>query len=456
MSPDAGGAAAALPVPRDDASPPRPAFPPAREDFAAFRALEPGTSDLVVLRPGARGLVLERREGVELVPWEDVRGLLLSRTEAGRATVATVRVERSSGPSIDLADALAPGADGLPLTLGPGCGPLLRMERCRLLAALIASGAGLAPQTTRAFGRGPRAVPVPDLALRPSALPRWIPRPLLVLVMMAGSVLALSLVVRLDVAIAVAITAGVGLHEMGHMVAMALLRLRVRGVLIVPLLGGATVLEHAFSTRWDEARVVLAGPATGLPLAAAFALLLHLDPFGPAIASGLSAALAWSLFVNLFNLLPLQPLDGGRVMSCLVAALPPVPGALLTVAPILLAAGGVLMILDDPIWIPAAVFLAVSFALTRTSLRRDAVNAWMRRLPQPLAAVRASLRDVTFGLSGRAREDIDGGVPPTPLDASQTLRVLLVWFAEAIALAFAGILCIRAFPGILGAFEMAR
>src|SRR5688572_6375983 len=110
-----------------------------RDDYGAFRAHEPGTNDLVVLRPRAVGLSLERREARELVPWTAVTGLALSFTDAGRARVRTVRVQFEAGPSLDYADALAAGSDDLPLTLGPGGNRLLRVERCRLLTAVIAS-----------------------------------------------------------------------------------------------------------------------------------------------------------------------------------------------------------------------------------------------------------------------------------------------------------------------------
>ncbi|MBE1237596.1 site-2 protease family protein [Phaeovibrio sulfidiphilus] len=71
--------------------------------------------------------------------------------------------------------------------------------------------------------------------------------------------------------------------------------------------------------RQDMALVALAGPCTNLILAILSALLIHIAVLLPdAVASPLVSMLSFSIVINcvvaLLNLLPLPPLDGGRIV----------------------------------------------------------------------------------------------------------------------------------------------
>lgn len=418
-----------------------------RDDLGAFPATDPVSGDLVVLRPTADGLLIERRDGREIVAWGDVAGLTLIRAEAGRTTVPAARVRFATGPSLDFADALAPGADDLPASLAPGAGPLLRVERCRMLTAVVASAAGLAPASAREFHRGERGVAVPELVTRPRVLPRWSSP-----VLLALSVAAIVLAFGTRWSTAISVTAVLVVHELGHAAVMRMVGMKLRGFLFLPLLGAATVPEHSFATRWNEARVTLAGPATGLPTAGAIVLLL-VAPTAEWIGRGaLGLALLWALGVNLLNLVPVLPLDGGRVLTCLTAGLVRPLRLAATFAPIVLLAALAALFLEGAVLIGALVFLGLSVSLTRLNLRRQSFLAWMERLPQPLDAVRAALRDVTHGFSGKAREDADGGVAPTLLTPRQIGVVLVLYVAEAVALCVAAGVFLETCPWALDPF----
>lgn len=100
-------------------------------------------------------------------------------------------------------------------------------------------------------------------------------------------------------------------HEMGHVAALAQLGVPTAAPMFVPGLG-AFVGHAPLATDRQQAIVSLAGPSWGLG-----ATLVSLGLFH---ATGLAvfAALAqWSARINLFNLIPLPPLDGSGAFHSL-------------------------------------------------------------------------------------------------------------------------------------------
>ncbi|GAC1468164.1 MAG: hypothetical protein PVSMB7_15750 [Chloroflexota bacterium] len=99
-------------------------------------------------------------------------------------------------------------------------------------------------------------------------------------------------------------------HESGHIWAMKRCGMRTKGIYFIPFLGGAAVADEAFPTRRAEAFVAIMGPIWGFALAALVA--------GVYLVTGVpfwAAAAGWMAFINLFNLFPVNPLDGGRIVK---------------------------------------------------------------------------------------------------------------------------------------------
>jgi Zn-dependent protease len=104
-------------------------------------------------------------------------------------------------------------------------------------------------------------------------------------------------------------------HEYGHVFAMKRSGLKVRGIYFIPFLGAAAVTDDSWRTRAQQAYIALNGPFWGFLLTLVpLALVLFVEGKTLALVSGVAA---WWAFINLFNLLPINPLDGGRLLSSL-------------------------------------------------------------------------------------------------------------------------------------------
>lgn len=100
------------------------------------------------------------------------------------------------------------------------------------------------------------------------------------------------------------------IHEYGHVWAMRTIGIPTKGIYLIPFVGGAAVPERAFASRLEEHFVAIAGPAFGLAQATVIYGLFAF--FGNPL---LGAVAAWIAVLNLFNMIPITPLDGGRIVK---------------------------------------------------------------------------------------------------------------------------------------------
>jgi Zn-dependent protease len=102
------------------------------------------------------------------------------------------------------------------------------------------------------------------------------------------------------------------LHELGHVFQLRREGVKASAPMFIPFLGAVISAKSMGDDAAAEARVGLAGPILGS--------LATLVPLGIWIATGSQfwQALAFiGFFLNLFNLVPILPLDGGRAMAAL-------------------------------------------------------------------------------------------------------------------------------------------
>lgn len=112
------------------------------------------------------------------------------------------------------------------------------------------------------------------------------------------------------------ITAIVVLHEMGHFLAMKYYRYRDLGIFFIPLLGAYVSGTKREVSQKQSAVILLAGPLPGMLLGIGLLLLEEYTqqsyyPFNIA----LSQIAVFLILLNLINLLPVYPLDGGQLLN---------------------------------------------------------------------------------------------------------------------------------------------
>ncbi len=128
--------------------------------------------------------------------------------------------------------------------------------------------------------------------------------------LLAASVAVYSVMFTLEFALALI---GVLIfHEYGHLRAMKKCGLPTKGMYLIPFVGGLAVGDMPKS-RWQDVYISMMGPVFGLIMTLVFYVVyLVTDSHFAGLVASTSALL------NLFNLIPVYPLDGGRVIKSLV------------------------------------------------------------------------------------------------------------------------------------------
>lgn len=180
------------------------------------------------------------------------------------------------------------------------------------------------------------------------------------------------------------------IHELGHLTGMIMFGYRDRQILFVPLLGAVTTGTKDDATPMQKLIVYLLGPVPGIVLGY-IALYLNITTHQKI---WMDIALLM-LVINYLNLLPVLPLDGGRVIETLIFSRFPRAQMLL----MLLSIGALALVgfsLGDKILLGLAFIYVVSLP---AQWKFGSVAKIVKRLITPDADRRERLRAIFLALN---------------------------------------------------------
>jgi Zn-dependent protease len=150
------------------------------------------------------------------------------------------------------------------------------------------------------------------------------------------------------------------IHESGHVVVARVIGLPVTLPIMIPFLGAFVSMRQQPRTVAQESVMAIGGPILG-SIAAGLCYLGYL--LMPETSTGhlLQALAYFGFLINLFNLVPVTPLDGGRVLSLL--------SKWFNVAGLIIAAGLLLFEMQGGNHVSPVLFLVLIFGAISTFQR---------------------------------------------------------------------------------------
>jgi Zn-dependent protease len=188
------------------------------------------------------------------------------------------------------------------------------------------------------------------------------------------------------------------LHELGHSFTAMHFGIGVRRILLMPI-GGMAEFESIPRQPGRELLITLAGPAVNFVIASVLWLAVgapgkwSMDGEFAANATGFAQLLLhWNVIMGCFNLAPVFPMDGGRILRALLAARLPYLRATFiaaTVGKVLAVAGALTAFFVFDLPLTAVLFAFIFFAGEmeyRAAQRREWEDAYWRDLTASLTA----------------------------------------------------------------------
>jgi Zn-dependent protease len=157
------------------------------------------------------------------------------------------------------------------------------------------------------------------------------------------------------------------IHESGHVVVARIMGLPVTLPVMIPFLGAFVSMKQQPKSVAQESIMAIGGPVLG-SIAAGLCYVGYLAMPSSSTGQLLRALAYFGFLINLFNLIPLTPLDGGRVTSLL--------SKWFNVAGLVIAAGLLLFEMQSGTNVSPVLFLVLIFGAFATwqRFRSTALN----------------------------------------------------------------------------------
>lgn len=116
-------------------------------------------------------------------------------------------------------------------------------------------------------------------------------------------------------------------HEYGHIRAMKYFGMKTKGIYLIPFVGGLALSDEKINTRWQDIVISVMGPTFGLLMSLAAIIAYWIT--GNIFFAGLAT---FNALLNLFNLLPILPLDGGHILKSISFSINSITGLIACIA----------------------------------------------------------------------------------------------------------------------------
>jgi Zn-dependent protease len=174
---------------------------------------------------------------------------------------------------------------------------------------VAALNGGVAPPTLPYTPDGPRPVEQGSDPL-PLALVKTIGS-------MALSIVLYMYVFQWDWRLAVGFVLLILIHEMGHVMALRHYGYSASPPIFIPFMGALINLRQPPRNAWEEAVIGIAGPIAGTVGALACYAVWRSYPTGTDLSNTAITLAVFGFMLNFFNMLPIPPLDGGRITAAI-------------------------------------------------------------------------------------------------------------------------------------------